>query len=556
MSDYIKVQLGSSFLLNSGICGFINFLRSNDAAEGTDYIISNQDLEISKSYLVENDIPGMYVETAVRLFEQDTRYYRVVNEESKEIRILNDDIANLDEKKSKRLSELYKNFEDMMLKASFKSGYKIMAEYDDVIPVTEDIITNLKKEKDPVVKYDIYKNILKLLEQKTVKNILVFKEITYSKLKLFFGESEFCLKTNTGKTGASVFDKDFYQPLLKELCADEKKKKKLCIECLNYSSDTKSISFMIDTTDDVNRKKSYYWNCKPDAFVCPVCAFIYSFSPFGFVFTGSDCVFINSNGNINNLVNIMETYRVKNDIDNDEKSGRKKKLYRAFTSEKVDMLKMKLSNFQVITRNSEFSHFNFSVIDRDTIRKLNDGKKYLTNIEKIWVKINKSDSFLSVYDEVMDCIIERKSFYYLIDSIMKAELSTGNNIGYLMNVLKLQIIFNGGAEMDNLNKKVDAAFFAGRDLRTKILGNNADSPSGEDDNSIRGFVYRLVNLASVGDTSQFIDTVIRIYSGFGLTIPSVFKECYKSEEIFKAIAHGFILGLKYVKYNKEETNNG
>ena len=37
---------------------------------------------------------------------------------------------------------------------------------------------------------------------------------------------------------------------------------------------------------------------------------------------------------------------------------------------------MKLSNFQVITRNSEFSHFNFSVIDRDTIRKLNDGKKY------------------------------------------------------------------------------------------------------------------------------------------------------------------------------------
>ena len=186
MSDYIKVQLGSSFLLNSGICGFINFLRSNDAAEGTDYIISNQDLEISKSYLVENDIPGMYVETAVRLFEQDTRYYRVVNEESKEIRILNDDIANLDEKKSKRLSELYKNFEDMMLKASFKSGYKIMAEYDDVIPVTEDIITNLKKEKDPVVKYDIYKNILKLLEQKTVKNILVFKEITYSKLKLFF----------------------------------------------------------------------------------------------------------------------------------------------------------------------------------------------------------------------------------------------------------------------------------------------------------------------------------------------------------------------------------
>ncbi len=110
--------------------------------------------------------------------------------------------------------------------------------------------------------------------------------------------------------------------------------------------------------------------------------------------------------------------------------------------------------------------------------------------------------------------------------------------------------------MDNLNKKIDAAFMAGYDLRKNILGNNADSPNGEDDNSIRGFVYRLVNLSSVGDTSQFIDTVIRMYSGFGLTIPSVFKECYKSEEMFKAIAHGFILGLKHVKYNKEDTNNG
>ena len=67
-------------------------------------------------------------------------------------------------------------------------------------------------------------------------------------------------------------------------------------------------------------------------------------------------------------------------------------------------------------------------------------------------------------------------------------------------------------------------------------------------------MYRLINLASVGDISQFMDTILRTYSGYGLTIPDIFKDCYQSEETFKAIAHGYILGLKYVKYQKDNNN--
>ena len=74
LSDYISVQLGSSFLMNAGICGFIRFLRSNDAVEGEDYIIGDQELQINKDYILNNDIPEMYVDTFVRLFEEETKF--------------------------------------------------------------------------------------------------------------------------------------------------------------------------------------------------------------------------------------------------------------------------------------------------------------------------------------------------------------------------------------------------------------------------------------------------------------------------------------------------
>ena len=60
------------------------------------------------------------------------------------------------------------------------------------------------------------------------------------------------------------------------------------------------------------------------------------------------------------------------------------------------------------------------------------------------------------------------------------------------------------------------------------------------------------NALSVGNRDDFLETIIRVYSGKGIAIPYIFKETYGSDEMFKAIATGFILGLKYSKYQKEE----
>ncbi|MBR6599741.1 MAG: hypothetical protein IKK88_05520, partial [Oscillospiraceae bacterium] len=196
----------------------------------------------------------------------------------------------------------------------------------------------------------------------------------------------------------------------------------------------------------------------------------------------------------------------------------------------------------------------FDIIDVQTIRHLRNGKKYLNNLEKINKKFNfGTPNDLHIYDIVFDHIYMHQSFYGIIDRIMKHEFD--NNFDYLKNILYLENIFYGGEKMEELNKKVRNAHVVGKELRKSILGENAHNSGKEDDNKLRGVVYRLLNLTAVGDRSQFIDTVLRIYTGYNLTIPSIFKDCYQSDEMFKAISHGFILGLKYVPYNEKENKN-
>ena len=249
MTDFIKIELGSSFLLNAGMCGIVNFLKYNEAIEGTDYVINSQELLISKNYIRNNDLPAMYVDTTVALLGTDCKLTKVVKDQTK-IKALHDRLDSLSKTESADLCAMYDSF-------------------------TEDLVKQLKAEKDLAAKYPIYQNIMELLKQKTVYNVLAFKQLTYSKLKLFFDGSEFSAKNNNTKanpiSAAEIFNTDFYKPLLAEFDAPDKKKTHHCIECMAKSANTKAISFMSDTTDDVSRKTNHYWDFNADAFICPTC---------------------------------------------------------------------------------------------------------------------------------------------------------------------------------------------------------------------------------------------------------------------------------------------
>jgi len=561
---YVQAELGGSFLLNAGICGFLKFLKYNHAEEGTDYEVDGQCIRVNEKFLKEKNIGLMYINTMAEAFEEETKYHRLLCSVKEKKNI---SLEELDDKQKKAVQDAYNNFADMLLKSSYKNAYEMMRGQELEAGFDLEYMKTLKKSKDLKDKQKYANEIIEVIDQEKVKNILIYTELLYGIFKLFFNENSMSKKIlclcDAKKRYEDTYYANFIEPLLGEMDVADKKKTTRCIECFGMAYNKKAFTFMVDSTDDVNRKKSAYWNYKPDAYVCPVCAFMYSFVPLGFVYMGGDAIFINANVSVESLFRTMEEYRRKKEEAEQEEKGNKgkdtvkKRLFRTLISEKIGALYEQKSNIQVIMRSEKTSHFRFDVIDKNLVQKLNDGKKYLMHLEKKYLKIETKDGkikWISVYDMAFDCITGHRSFYGMIDTLIKRELDLERNFNYIMNIIYLQNIFYGGVEMEVLNKKVDAAFMAGKALRHSILGSDANGMAAEDDNRLRGIVYRLVNLASVGDCPQYLDSVIRMYAGYNLTIPAVFKDCYKSEEMFKAIAHGFILGLKYVKADvvKEE----
>lgn len=552
-------------MLNAGICGFIRFMEHNNAEKGKDYDYQGQSLFIDIDYLKNNDISEMYISTMSEIFEENTKHFRTLNEKHEIDKLNSIGIDNLDDKQKKRITELYKNFADLLVKSSYLSAYEMLSDVDNITPINKDIIEDLKKESDLSVKHEKYNNIYQIINQKKIKDSLIYTDLLYDYFKLFFSENSQSHKITRlcekNKKYSDTFKNNFISPLFDEMDIPQKKKSAICIECLGTMSATevqkkkRRLTFLFDIADDLDRKKSYYWFCKPDAYVCPLCNFIYDFIPLGFAFIGSEAVFINSNSTIETLIKIMSAQREK--ISETSNLSVRKRIMRTFTEEKIDALEKTNSNIQIILRSSNFSHFVFDVIDKDMIKKFKQGSKELSKLEckKVIFKSYDSNSngkkILSVYDTVLDMILNKHTLYPFIDKILKNEIDKSNNIEYIQDIIYLEIIFNGGTSMNELSTKeiVYFAFTSGKALREKILGKetakSSENGAEDDDNRLRGLVYRLVNLTAVGDCSQFIDTVIRIYAGYNLTIPAVFKECYKSDEMFKAISHGFILGLKY-----------
>lgn len=579
MENYITVDCTGSFLKNAGIVGFVKFAEYNHAVEGNDYIKDGQNLHISVEYLKNNDISQMYVNTMVDIFEKDSKFYKVVHDEFSIVqKYYNMEFKNLSDKELENLSTLFKSFEDMMLKKSFENTSNILKTEYNIQYDIFDMVKKLKSVKDINDKYPLYIEIIDILNDNTIKNQFMYTELLYGKFKLFFNE-------NTQSHKITILDEkirreytvhnNLISPLLDDFYADTKKKKTVCIECLENTSCKRNNTFMLDTADDVSRKKSYYWNCNPDAFVCPNCTFIYSFVPLGFAFLGNDAIFINNNQSVHELYSIMETFKTKTESNSNETYYQR--LFKIFSNEKIDALNNTIHNIQVIVRNGNLSHYDMKIIDNDIISKMVDCKKQFANIEKKYLKIGTD--FINVYNSVLDNILMHRSQYGFIDKCLKYEFSQecekkSSSYGYIKNILKIEINFNGGSaimekenkksHVNNLMIKVNIAFEVGKKMRVAILGESAlNDDSKEKDNSLRGYVYRLINLASVGDVAQFMDTVLRTYSGYNLTIPDIFKDCYQSEETFKAIAHGYILGLKYVKYkddknkdNQEDKTNG
>ena len=76
---------------------------------------------------------------------------------------------------------------------------------------------------------------------------------------------------------------------------------------------------MNEVGDDFTRKRSAFWDCKVDAFLCPGCTFVYALSPLGFRLFVNKFVFMNINNEYS-----MHYWMLIRKTETDKYRGRKK----------------------------------------------------------------------------------------------------------------------------------------------------------------------------------------------------------------------------------------
>lgn len=552
-NGYFKVSL-DTFLYNAGIVGFIQVLENAKAERDKDYIINGQDLSISKKFLKKSDLSQLYIDSMIKKFGDKTRIYKTIQ--------YIEHIIN-----SKEIEE--ENFKEEMnfiigsLEADgIKTSYKVLKKYKIPINIEENIneVKNIIKDKS----YDIneikkyLQKILNDFKNDKIKQNLLMKNIIYNKIKLFWKDKAFLSKNNSDKDLKEVFNNSFEEPL-KNMIEDKKEYKYNCITCDTKIQRNIDTTFLFEVGVDTNIKKSAFWNCNPDSFICPLCNFIYACSPMGFIEIGNNnLVFVNYNDSIEYLIKMNASEEFKEDI----KSKNEKYLFYNKIIQIILSIKTKeLNSFQVITRNDK--HYSSNIIGKDALQVIQTRKSDLKFISNFSIKTS-NDEYINMFEECLDNILNFRNQWLLIFKVLKND-NKNNRVIYsvLFSILQIQItqknIHKKGGIM---KKKINLSYFAGKsgdEMRKIIIGVNndmnlSDEQNKEADNKLRGLVYQLINSVYTNNKDIFFSNITRLYTGMNIVIPTIFTNIFEDDEYFKEIGFAYILGLKGA-YDKDAYDN-
>nr|WP_269140289.1 Cas8a1 family CRISPR/Cas system-associated protein [Pectinatus sottacetonis] len=372
----------------------------------------------------------------------------------------------------------------------------------------------------------------------------------YSRINSIWSGKSFLNTKNAKKDIKKIYYSDFIEPVIKYLQKPPKERKssRYCIVCDAVMSKPIDISFLNDSADDMSRKKSAFWNCKPDAQLCPLCAFIYSMAPLGFVPMQRDMLFVNDNVNIRKMQKINNGIKAENEIPEDEND--RNLWYQIWNKIIQNIIKNKLKalrNIQVVVRKKDTGKYNFNIIAKDILDLLERSFKYIGYIGNKFIK-TPSGINVNIQEEVLKNIFRRTDLYAMMNKILNYSMKENIQVNFLDNVLQIQQMIVGGKKMeqdcvtqdDIVNIKA-----AGKQLRSFAIvdknGMNAD-----EDGKLRGYAYKLLGALRVNDQAKFWQILTRMYLGYSKAIPetNVFLKAFKNEDNFKQLGYAYILGLK------------
>ncbi len=393
------------------------------------------------------------------------------------------------------------------------------------------------------------------LQQPLCKETFSMKSIIYNYINRFWDNKSFLLVANASKNMKEMFEADFSKPLKAYVLKEHKKSKDMCIDCGGQidSKDRVSIAFMKEQADDLSRKRSAFWNCKVDAYLCPICAFVYSLVPLGFTLAGKTFVFINMNQDVTQL--LMANPSSGKLVYTAQQEENEK--YSSWIARTIDLLlqekSKELGNIQVITRGiGENDRYTFDIIHKEILILFND-KDVRDDLDKLskvpYVKIE--NNFWNIHENVILNILKYHNQYEIINKLLRMEIEDKKTLfkaGLVYNIqLKINLLRkkekNGGELMNRY--MVREKGYELRNVLLKAKGSN-------DDACIRGTIYQLLNALSVGNVEHFMEVIMRIYCSTKLQVPNTFIEFLKDRDTFVEYGYAFLLGLQGSHYEKKE----
>lgn len=438
----IKITKGD-FLKNAGIVGMYNMFHVLNAREGEDFWIDEEEqvLCISREFALNADWTDMYFKAFVEIYGPMCTYQEIINRIEKCKGVIEKG-AGIE--KNSSIKDDLKYITDKMLSNSYKSGFANIRDKIENPGIYENIKSrkiNVKMESDEILKR--LSELENFLKQPLCRETFCMKSIIYNYINRFWNGKSFLLRANAAKDMREMFEKDFSNPLRDYLRKSHEKSKEYCIECntLIDSKEKISIAFMNDMADDLSRKRSAFWNCKVDAYICPLCAYLYALVPLGFRLVGNKFVFQNIDYDIKALTAVNKTVKVVLE-ESAKYSEEKYTTWVARTLNTIFKLKIKeLNNIPVILRgtNAEDTYI-FNILYKDILNVLKDDKimGYLEKLsEHPNVKI-KND-FLNVYESSIENLINYNNQYRLINRLIKASIETESILSRAVLVFKIQV---------------------------------------------------------------------------------------------------------------------
>ena len=563
MDKYV-ITLGD-FLKNAGIVGFRYMLEAADAKEDSDFGITQdgQGLWIDMDFALNADWTDMYFKACVQYFGPFTVYQGVLDRISKCI----DKIQIGKWNPGKEEKEDLKFINDKLLSNSYQAGFENIKHDIEM----QEVYQILKKDKlnDKLDVTDLEKRLIdleKFLQQPKCRETFIMKSVIYTYINRFWSGKCFLLRANAKKDMRELFEKDFSEPFRKYLKTDHVKAKDLCIDC-GEPMNTKekvSIAFMNEIGDDFTRKRSAFWNCKADAFLCPACAFVYALSPLGFRLFANKFVFVNINNNINALIDANSKSR-KSSMDGEKKENER---YSAWFAESINiLLKEKLqgfSNIQVILRGikAEDKYF-LSIVNKRMLKTISrpsvaTALQWLAKSPNAKVK----NEFLNVHEAVIANLFQQRNQYQLLNRLLRESIENESFSFYVNCIYEIQLWY-GIVDKNEKRKEIimncGIMKKSGADLR-KVIMQAKGTSSGD---CLRGTVYQLLNALYVNNVWRFLDIVLRLYNSYGsrknengpeLLIPTGMVEVLEDKGKFRDYGYAFIIGLDGCYEGKKEEN--